>query len=204
MIPPNKGIAIHPKVKIELGNNKKYQLYNLKEDIGQQNNLAESNPEKLSEMITAFKNIRGKAPKNIKKLVSSIQLEVNRVNFLGPIFLKISPDEPFELIKNIAEIVEKSSFTGLIVSNTTISKDSLKNKKNQIIEGGLSGAPLMDKSTALLKRLNDKYPNLTLIGAGGVMTKSDFNKKILSGASLVQIYTGFIIKGPKIVEEILN
>jgi dihydroorotate dehydrogenase len=141
---------------------------------------------------------------NIKKLVSSIQLEVNRVNFLGPIFLKISPDEPFELIKNIAEIVEKSSFTGLIVSNTTISKDSLKNKKNQIIEGGLSGAPLMDKSTALLKRLNDKYPNLTLIGAGGVMTKSDFNKKILSGASLVQIYTGFIIKGPKIVEEILN
>jgi dihydroorotate dehydrogenase len=92
----------------------------------------------------------------------------------------------------------------LIVSNTTISKDSLKNKKNQIIEGGLSGAPLMDKSTDLLKRLNDKYPNLTLIGAGGVMTKSDFNKKILSGASLVQIYTGFIIKGPKIVEEILN
>ena len=82
---------------------------------------------------------------NIKKLVSSIQLEVNRVNFLGPIFLKISPDEPFELIKNIAEIVEESSFTGLIVSNTTISKDSLKNKKNQIIEGGLSGAPLMDK-----------------------------------------------------------
>ena len=141
---------------------------------------------------------------NIKKLVSSIQLEVNRVNFLGPIFLKISPDEPFELIKNIAEIVEKSSFTGLIVSNTTISKDSLKNKKNQIIEGGLSGAPLMDKSTDLLKRLNEKYPNLTLIGAGGVMTKSDFNKKILSGASLVQIYTGFIIKGPKIVEEILN
>lgn len=69
MIPPNKGIAIHPKVKIELGNNKKYQLYNLKEDIGQQNNLAESNPEKLSEMITAFKNIRGKTPKNIKKLV---------------------------------------------------------------------------------------------------------------------------------------
>jgi hypothetical protein len=52
-----------------LGNNKKYQLYNLKEDIGQQNNLAESNPEKLSEMITAFKNIRGKTPKNIKKLV---------------------------------------------------------------------------------------------------------------------------------------
>tara|TARA_X000001036_G_scaffold335974_1_gene314889 strand:- start:18 stop:1001 length:984 start_codon:yes stop_codon:yes gene_type:complete len=141
---------------------------------------------------------------NIEKLVSSIQLEAKKVNFSGPIFLKISPDESFEIIKNIAQIVEESSLAGLIVSNTTISKDLLKNKKDQIIEGGLSGAPLMDKSTDLLKRLNDKYPNLTLIGAGGVMTKSDFNKKILLGASLVQIYTGFIIKGPKIVEEILN
>ncbi len=141
---------------------------------------------------------------NIKKLINSIQIEANKINFLGPIFLKISPDESFELIKNIAEIVEESSLAGLIVSNTTISRSSLKNKKDQAIEGGLSGAPLMEKSTELLKKLNDQYPNLTLIGAGGVITKSDFNKKILSGASLVQIYTGFIIKGPKIVEDILH
>ena len=141
---------------------------------------------------------------NIKKLINSIQIEANKINFLGPIFLKISPDESFELIKNIAEIVEESSLAGLIVSNTTISRSALKNKKDQAIEGGLSGAPLMEKSTELLKKLNDRYPNLTLIGAGGVITKSDFNKKILSGASLVQIYTGFIIKGPKIVEDILH
>ena len=141
---------------------------------------------------------------NIKKLINSIQIEANKINFLGPIFLKISPDESFELIKNIAEIVEESSLAGLIVSNTTISRSSLKNKKDQAIEGGLSGAPLMEKSTELLKKLNDRYPNLTLIGAGGVITKADFNKKILSGASLVQIYTGFIIKGPKIVEDILH
>ena len=141
---------------------------------------------------------------NIKKLINSIQIEANKINFLGPIFLKISPDESFELIKNIAEIVEESSLAGLIVSNTTISRSALKNKKDQAIEGGLSGAPLMEKSTELLKKLNDRYPNLTLIGAGGVITKADFNKKILSGASLVQIYTGFIIKGPKIVEDILH
>ena len=141
---------------------------------------------------------------NIKKLINSIQIEANKINFLGPIFLKISPDESFELIKNIAEIVEESSLAGLIVSNTTISRSALKNKKDQAIEGGLSGAPLMEKSTELLKKLNERYPNLTLIGAGGVITKSDFNKKILSGASLVQIYTGFIIKGPKIVEDILH
>ena len=141
---------------------------------------------------------------NIKKLINSIQIEANKINFLGPIFIKISPDESFELIKNIAEIVEESSLAGLIVSNTTISRSALKNKKHQAIEGGLSGAPLMEKSTELLKKLHDRYPNLTLIGAGGVITKSDFNKKILSGASLVQIYTGFIIKGPKIVEDILH
>jgi dihydroorotate dehydrogenase len=141
---------------------------------------------------------------NIKKLINSIQIEANKINFLGPIFLKISPDESFELIKNIAEIVEESSLAGLIVSNTTISRSALKNKKDQAIEGGLSGAPLMEKSTELLKKLNDRYPNLTLIGAGGVITKADFNKKILYGASLVQIYTGFIIKGPKIVEDILH
>jgi len=63
---------------------------------------------------------------------------------------------------------------------------------------------LMNKSTKILNLVNNNYPNLALIGVGGVMSKSDFDKKIQSGASLVQIYTGFIIKGPKIVMEILK
>lgn len=140
---------------------------------------------------------------NIKKLISSIQTEAKIINFVKPIFLKISPDESFELIKIIAGIIEESSLSGLIVSNTTINRDELKDKKYQSIKGGLSGAPLMNKSTDLLKNIKDLYPNLTLIGAGGVMSKSDYHKKIVSGASLVQIYTGFIVKGPKIVEDIL-
>lgn len=140
---------------------------------------------------------------NIKKLISSIQTEAKIINFVKPIFLKISPDESFELIKIIAGIIEESSLSGLIVSNTTINRDELKDKKYQLIKGGLSGAPLMNKSTDLLKNIKDLYPGLTLIGAGGVMSKSDYDKKIVSGASLVQIYTGFIVKGPKIVEDIL-
>jgi dihydroorotate dehydrogenase len=140
---------------------------------------------------------------NIKKLISSIQTEAKIINFVKPIFLKISPDESFELIKIIAGIIEESSLSGLIVSNTTINRDELKDKKYQSIKGGLSGAPLMNKSTDLLKNIKELYPNLTLIGAGGVMSKSDYHKKIVSGASLVQIYTGFIVKGPKIVEDIL-
>ena len=140
---------------------------------------------------------------NIKKLISSIQTEAKIINFVKPIFLKISPDESFELIKIIAGIIEESSLSGLIVSNTTINRDELKDKKYQSIKCGLSGAPLMNKSTDLLKNIKELYPNLTLIGAGGVMSKSDYHKKIVSGASLVQIYTGFIVKGPKIVEDIL-
>jgi dihydroorotate dehydrogenase len=100
-------------------------------------------------------------------------------------------------------MIESSTLTGLIISNTTLSRDGIQDK-DQHIKGGLSGAPLMNKSTKILNLVNNNYPNLALIGVGGVMSKSDFNKKIHSGASLVQIYTGFIIKGPKIVMEILK
>ena len=140
---------------------------------------------------------------NIKKLIFAVEQEIEKINFLRPVFLKISPDESFELIQNIAEMIESSTLTGLIISNTTLSRDGMQDK-DQHIKGGLSGAPLMNKSTKILNLVNNNYPNLALIGVGGVMSKSDFDKKIHSGASLVQIYTGFIIKGPKIVMEILK
>lgn len=140
---------------------------------------------------------------NIKKLIFAVEQEIEKINFLRPVFLKISPDESFELIQNIAEMIESSTLTGLIISNTTLSRDGIQDK-DQHIKGGLSGAPLMNKSTKILNLVNNNYPNLALIGVGGVMSKSDFDKKIDSGASLVQIYTGFIIKGPKIVMEILK
>ena len=140
---------------------------------------------------------------NIKKLIFAVEQEIEKINFLRPVFLKISPDESFELIQNIAEMIESSTLTGLIISNTTLSRDGIQDK-DQHIKGGLSGAPLMNKSTKILNLVNNNYPNLALIGVGGVMSKSDFDKKIQSGASLVQIYTGFIIKGPKIVMEILK
>ena len=141
---------------------------------------------------------------NIKSLIEPIEREAEIKNFKGPIFLKISPDESFNSIGFLADFIEESSLSGLIISNTTINKDCLKIKEDQAIEGGLSGTPLMKKSTEALKVVNNKNPKLPLIGVGGVMSESDFNEKINSGASLVQIYTGFIIHGPKIVSEILN
>jgi len=141
---------------------------------------------------------------NIKNLIDAIEQSAIALNFVGPIFIKISPDESTETIKSISEHVINSKLTGLIVSNTTINKDVLENSKFKDLDGGLSGSPLMEKSTELLNSVKNEYPDLPIIGAGGVMTKEDFNKKIASGASLVQIYTGFIIRGPKIIKEILN
>ena len=141
---------------------------------------------------------------NIKNLIDAIEQSAIALNFVKPIFIKISPDESAETIKSISEHVLISKLTGLIVSNTTINKDILENSKFKDLDGGLSGSPLMEKSTELLNSVKNEYPDLPIIGAGGVMTKEDFNKKIESGASLVQIYTGFIIHGPKIIKDILN
>jgi dihydroorotate dehydrogenase len=142
--------------------------------------------------------------KNIINLISSIEDQAIKLNYLKPIFLKISPDEPFDVIFSIAEHVQNSKLTGLIISNTTINKEALKNSTYQDFDGGLSGSPLMEKSTLLLEAISQEYPELSLVGVGGVMNKADFNKKLDAGASLVQIYTGFIIHGPSIVRNILN
>ena len=142
--------------------------------------------------------------KNIINLISSIEDQAIKLNYLKPIFLKISPDESLDVIISIAEHVQNSKLTGLIISNTTINKEALKNSTYQDFDGGLSGSPLMEKSTLLLETISKEYPELPLIGVGGVMNKADFNKKLDAGASLVQIYTGFIIHGPSIVRDILN
>ena len=141
---------------------------------------------------------------NIRLLIKSIEEKSRFLNYSGPIFLKVSPDEPTSLIKDIAGLIEESQLTGLIISNTTIKKDNLKEDKYKNHEGGLSGKPLMEQSTKSLKIINEAFPQLPIIGVGGVMSKNDFDTKISSGASLVQIYTGFIIHGPQILKQILT
>jgi len=141
---------------------------------------------------------------NIRLLIKSVEEKSRFLNYSGPIFLKVSPDEPTSLIKDIAGLIEESQLTGLIISNTTIKKDNLKEDKYKNHEGGLSGKPLMEQSTKSLKIINEAFPQLPIIGVGGVMSKNDFDTKISSGASLVQIYTGFIIHGPQILKQILT
>ena len=142
---------------------------------------------------------------NLSDLVLSIEDKVKELNIDIPFFLKISPDETNDSIDNIIKTVESSFCEGIIATNTTIDKTNLTNKKFNNIEGGLSGRPLMDRSTETIKAIKSKSDKeIPVIGVGGVMNAADFNKKIDAGSELVQIYTGFVIKGPNILSDILK
>ena len=142
---------------------------------------------------------------NLSDLVLSIEDKVKELNIDIPFFLKISPDETNDSIDNIIKTVESSFFEGIIATNTTIDKTNLSNKKFNNIDGGLSGRPLMDRSTETIKAIKSKSDKeIPVIGVGGVMNAADFNKKIDAGSELVQIYTGFVIKGPNILSDILK
>ena len=141
---------------------------------------------------------------NIYSLLASINNEKNNFEFTKPIFLKISPDETLETLEVIVGAVEKFGLSGLILSNTTVDKSLLNNKSFVDQAGGLSGEPLFNKSTKLIESIKNMNASIPIIGVGGVISKEHFNKKIDAGADLVQIYTGFILKGPNIISELLD
>jgi len=141
---------------------------------------------------------------NLSILINAIDKSIKDLDISKPVFLKISPDESDETISNIITHVENSSFSGIIATNTTIDKSILVNEEIKLIDGGISGEPLMNKSTEKLSYIRSKSKDIKLIGVGGVLSKEDYDKKINAGASLVQVYTGFIIQGPKLINNILN
>ena len=141
---------------------------------------------------------------NLQNLITSVEKKIDEVKFTKPVFLKISPDETDESIEMIVDLVNNSSLTGLIATNTTIEKDNLSNKKLKKEAGGVSGQPLMEKSTNKILLIRSKCPDIPLIGVGGVISKDDYISKINAGADLVQIYTGFIIEGPNLINQIIR
>jgi len=141
---------------------------------------------------------------NVSALIDKIDKEIKVLNYTNPVFLKISPDETQATIKDIVDKINNSSFSGLIATNTTIDKKILKNREMHAIEGGLSGEPLFRKSTNVVSHIRTISPNIPIIGVGGILSRSDYKLKLNAGADLVQLYTGFIIKGPKIINDILD
>ncbi len=122
-----------------------------------------------------------------------------------PIAVKIAPDLSDEEIGHIAGLLLEFGIDGVIATNTTIARDKVQGHIHANEAGGLSGAPVKDASTRVVKglatELNGKLP---IIAAGGILTASDADEKLKAGASLVQIYSGLVYKGPQLIEDILH
>lgn len=122
-----------------------------------------------------------------------------------PIFLKIAPDLTIGDMEDIAAEVHQHALEGLIVANTTLSRSGLNNTQQAHEVGGLSGKPLFERSTIMLAKMRKLIgPTTTIIGVGGVDCGADALEKIRAGADLVQLYTGFVYKGPGLAKEILG
>lgn len=120
-----------------------------------------------------------------------------------PIALKIAPDLEYEQIIEIADLLKSHQFDAVIATNTTLSREGVEDMKNTTETGGLSGAPVRDKSSQVIRHLSNQLAGeLPIIGVGGIMSGADAIEKIEAGASLVQVYSGLIYRGPSLVREV--
>ena len=120
-----------------------------------------------------------------------------------PIALKIAPDLEVEQINEIADLLMQHQIDGVIATNTTLAREKVQGMPNGNETGGLSGAPVRDKSTMVIQLLSQRLQGaLPIIGVGGILDGADAVEKIAAGASLVQIYSGLIYKGPKLVHDV--
>ena len=138
----------------------------------------------------------------LKKLLQT--LENNKLQTINhkPILLKIAPDLTDEQLLDIIEIVNETKIAGVIATNTTLSREGLQSE-NKAEMGGLSGKPLTKRSTEVIRFLSEKSnKSFPIIGVGGIHSAADAIEKLEAGASLVQLYTGFIYEGPALVKAI--
>jgi dihydroorotate dehydrogenase len=138
-------------------------------------------PEKLSELLSAIGNEAGTASK--------------------PLVVKISPDLSGIELKAILAVCEENGVSGIIATNTTLDHSSIPPQANQ--EGGLSGAPLRDKSTALVRKIAARS-TIPVIASGGICDAESAREKFQAGAQLIQLYTGLVYRGPQLLREIMD
>ncbi len=120
-----------------------------------------------------------------------------------PILVKIAPDLTFSQIDEVLEVAEERQIQGIIATNTTVGREVLRTKININMPGGLSGRPLREKSTDIIRHIyKNTKGGLKIIGVGGIFGGKDAYEKIRAGASLVQLYTGFIYEGPGLIKKI--
>jgi dihydroorotate dehydrogenase len=138
-------------------------------------------PERLSELLSAIGNEAGTTPK--------------------PLVVKISPDLSGAELKTILTVCEKNGVSGIIATNTTLDHSSIAPQLDQA--GGLSGAPLRDKSTALVREIA-AHSTIPVIASGGIFDAESARAKFRAGAQLIQLYTGLVYRGPQLLREIMD
>ncbi|EKG3908109.1 quinone-dependent dihydroorotate dehydrogenase [Escherichia coli] len=147
--------------------------------------------EALDDLLTAIKNKQN-------------DLQVMRHKYV-PIAVKIAPDLSEEELIQVADSLVRHNIDGVIATNTTLDRSLVQGMKNCDQTGGLSGRPLQLKSTEIIRRLSQELNGrLPIIGVGGIDSVIAAREKIAAGASLVQIYSGFIFKGPPLIKEIVT
>ena len=148
---------------------------------------------------------------SLHKILTTLQemrKELAVANGHKPLLLKIAPDLTKEQIDDVIDLATEIKLDGLVATNTTISREGLltaADKVNAIGAGGLSGLPVRERSTEVVKYIAEKTEGqLPLIASGGIFTGEDAQEKLKAGASLVQVWTGFIYEGPAIVKKIVR
>ena len=140
------------------------------------------------------------------ELITECQSQNNLFKIKKPILLKIAPDLNNSQLDEIIELVAETKIDGVISSNTSTTRDNLNVSKERLQEignGGVSGQPIKDQSTQVIKYLADtSNKSFPIIGVGGIHSAEDALEKLNAGADLVQIYTGFIYEGPGLIKKI--
>lgn len=140
--------------------------------------------------------------KPLTELLQTLQDLNSTKSVQKPILLKIAPDLTDDQLLDIIDIVKDTKIAGVIATNTTISREGLQSA-NKSEMGGLSGKPLTKRSTEVIRFLSEKSNKaFPIIGVGGIHTADDALEKLEAGASLIQLYTGFIYEGPQLIKDI--
>ena len=151
--------------------------------------------------LSALQNIN-----SLSNILTAVLEERDRQEYRKPVLVKISPDISFAHLDEILEIAEKMSVDGIVAVNTTITRNNLTIDNEQIERlgnGGLSGKPLTQKALETVSYIHQRTGGrMPIIGVGGIMTARDAINMINAGATLVQIYSGFIYSGPSLVKKI--
>lgn len=137
--------------------------------------------------------------------VKEQQVELEKIHGkYVPVLVKIAPDMDEVAIEQVVECIIREGMDGVIATNTTLSRDAVQGLKHAEEMGGLSGDPVRDMSTDVIRKIRSIDKNLPIIGVGGINSPEAAKQKLEAGASLVQIYTNFIYQGPKLIKDIVN